>query len=671
MSHAHPGSEHSGAVAARTEPPSLARRARRALIGPPRSLNDKGLFHKVSLVAVLAWVGLGADGLSSSAYGPEEAFRALGEHRSLAFALAGLMVTTVLVISAAYSRIIHRFPHGGGGYVVATKILGPKAGLVSGCALVVDYVLTVTISIAAAGDALFSVLPESFLPWKLPVAVVMLCGMTLLNIRGVRESVLILAPIFFVFVITHLIVIGGGFLGHIPEATQTAREVSQGFSQGTSSLGIFGLMFLLLHAFSMGGGTYTGIEAVSNGIPIMRHPQVQTAQRTMIYMAVSLAFTATGLLLLYLLWDIRPVDGKTMNAVLVERLASGWPLGSTFVFVTMFSAAALLIVAAQAGFVDGPRVLVNMAIDSWVPRRFASLSERLTTQNGILLVGGASLAALLYTKGSVQLLVVMYSINVFLTFSLSMLSMLVDTWRQRRSSTAFVRDFVLFKVGLILCVLILTVTVIDKFAAGGWVTLLATGAVIVVCVLTKRHYTRLGVKAAAAFESLVRLPSIASASETEIDPAKPTAVILVSAFGGLGLHTLLNAVRLFPNHFSNIVFVTVGVIDSGRFKGPESIDDLRADTEATLDKFVRAANTLGLPATGRSSIGTDPVDEAEQLCLAVSREFPKAVFFAGKLVFKQESLLDRLLHNQTAFAIQRRLQWAGQSMVILPARISA
>lgn len=670
MLHSHNGSDQSGAIAARTEPPSLARRARRALIGPPRRLDDKGLFHKVSLIAVLAWVGLGADGLSSSAYGPEEAFRALGDHRYLAVALAGLMVTTVLVISSAYSRIIRRFPHGGGGYVVATKLLGANAGLVSGCALVVDYVLTVTISIAAAGDALFSVLPESFLPWKLPAAVVMLIGMTVLNIRGVRESVMILAPIFFVFVITHLIVIAGGFLGHIPEATRTVREVSRGFSQGTSSLGIFGLVFLLFHAFSMGGGTYTGIEAVSNGIPIMRHPQVQTAQRTMIYMAVSLAFTATGLLLLYLLWDIRPVDGKTMNAVLVERLASGWPMGSTFVFVTMFSAAALLVVAAQAGFVDGPRVLANMAIDSWVPRRFASLSERLTTQNGILLVGGAALAALLYTRGSVQLLVVMYSINVFLTFSLSMLSMLVDTWKQRRTLRSFRADFVLFKTGLILCVTILTFTVIDKFASGGWVTLVATGAVVALCVFTRRHYTRLGATAAAAFESLVRIPEASAPPLGAPDPTKPTAVILVSAFGGLGLHTLLNAVRLFPHHFSSVIFVSVGVIDSGRFKGPESIDDLRFETDATLAKFVAAANALGLPAAGRASIGTDPVEEAEQLCLDIAKEFPHAVFFAGKLVFRQESLLERLLHNQTAFAIQRRLQWAGQSMVILPARIA-
>lgn len=670
------GAGASGSRGGPGESLSLAQRARRALIGPPRRLDDRGLFHRVSLVAILAWVGLGADGLSSSAYGPEEAFRALGEHRYLAVALAGLMVTTVLVISAAYARIIRRFPHGGGGYVVASKVLGPGAGLTSGCALVVDYVLTVTISIAAAGDALFSVLPPWMLPWKLAAAIVMVVGMTILNMRGVRESVLVLAPIFFVFVGSHAVVIAGGFLGHIPQAAQTARDVSAGFAHGSSTLGALGLVWLLLHAFSMGGGTYTGIEAVSNGIPIMRHPQAQTAQRTMLYMAASLAITATGLLLLYLLWDIRPVEGKTMNAVLVERLASGWPLGGAFVVVTMASAAALLVVAAQAGFVDGPRVLANMALDSWVPRRFAALSERLTTQNGITLVGGAALAALLYTRGSVQLLVVMYSINVFLTFALSMASMLVDTWRARREQAPTRRwatrgDLTLFGTALVLCTTILGFTVIDKFAAGGWITLVVTGVVIAVCVLTRRHYTRVGRDTAAAFASLVREPHGPPVAAGAPDAARPVAVVLVSSFGGLGLHTLLNAVRLFPRHFQGAVFVSVGVIDSGRFKGPEAIDDLRAETDAVLDRYVDAARRLGLPATARSAIGTDPVDEAERLCLEVAREFPQAVFFAGQVVFPQEGWLHRLLHNQTALSIQRRLQWAGQSMVILPARVAA
>lgn len=555
MSDLHSGSDSSGAVGARTEEsahaqsPTLGQRVRRVLVGPPRSLSDHSLFHRVSLVAVLAWVGLGADGLSSSAYGPEEAFRALGEHRALTLVLAVLMATTVFVISGAYSRIIDLFPHGGGGYVVASKLLGARAGVVSGAALLVDYVLTVTVSIAAAGDALFSVLPPEWGAFKFGTEIALLALLTTLNVRGIRESVVALAPVFFLFVLTHAVLIGAGFIGHAAVIGQTAREVGDGLKHDVTTLGGWGAFMLVMHAFSMGGGTYTGIEAVSNGIPMMRHPQAQTAKRTMRYMSVSLAVTATGLLLCYLLWKIEPVAGKTMNAVLVERISGAWPMGGVFAYAAMFSAAALLVVAAQAGFADGPRVLANMAQDSWVPRRFASLSERLTAQNGILLVAGAALAALVYTKGNVAALVVMYSINVFLTFTMSMLAMLVSTNSQRRARRAWRKDALLFGAGFALCATILCVTVRDKFGHGGWLTLVATGLVIAVCALTRRHYAKVSADVARTFAPLERSDALLHATDEDggaPDHSKPTMVLLVSGYGGLGLHTMLNALRLFP-----------------------------------------------------------------------------------------------------------------------------
>ncbi len=138
---------------------SLPQQVKHLLFGKPRDLEDRRIFHRLSLIPFLAWVGLGADGLSSSSYGPQEAFRTLGEHTFLAVALAGMMAFTVVLIASAYSRIIEQFPHGGGGYVVATKLLGSRTGLVSGSALLVDYVLTIATSIAAAGDAISSFLP--------------------------------------------------------------------------------------------------------------------------------------------------------------------------------------------------------------------------------------------------------------------------------------------------------------------------------------------------------------------------------------------------------------------------------------------------------------------------------------------------------------------------------
>src|SRR6185295_7103145 len=347
------------------------------------------------------------------------------------------MAMTVLIISAGYSRIIEQFPHGGGGYVVATKLLGRRTGVISGSALLVDYVLTITVSIDAAGDALFGLAPEGFHKWahageiKLASEAFFLVVLLILNMRGVKESVIALTPIFLIFVITHVILIVGGIAAHASQFPTTMHTVKTGFSSGLATLGLWGLFTRFIHAYSMGGGTYTGIEAVSNGLAIMREPRVRTAKRTMIYMGLSLAFTASGLLFCYLLWHIEPdlTKAKTMNTLLTERFVEIVPLSKYFVWVTVISEGALLVVAAQAGFVDGPRVLANMAVDSWMPRRFAALSDRLTTQNGILLMGASSLAALLYTQGDVGHIVVMYSINVFLTFSLSMLAMLLHSFR--------------------------------------------------------------------------------------------------------------------------------------------------------------------------------------------------------------------------------------------------
>lgn len=649
------------------EPLSFFARFKKLLIGPPRDLQDDSLYHRILLVAFLAWVGLGADGLSSAAYGPEEGFRALGKHTYLALSLALITGATVLLISAAYSRIIEHFPNGGGGYLVATKLLGKHAGLVSGSALLVDYILTITISIAAAGDALFSLFPAPWLMWKFPAEIFLILFLMVLNLRGVRESIVALAPIFFLFLLVHLVLIGGGLVTHVSDISHTSQVIHHDFVHGLSVLGAGGMILLLVHAYSLGGGTYTGIEAVSNGLTLMRKPRVQTGKRTMLYMGSSLAIAAAGLLICYLLWNISPVEGKTMNAVLAEKFAAHLPFGSVFVILVLASEAAILLVAAQAGFLGGPRVLANMAIDSWVPHRFAALSERLTTQNGIILMGLAGLAALLYTRGDVHVLVVMYSINVFITFTLSMLGMLRQ-FIKKRSGKGVVGGIVLFSAAFLLCAVILVVTTLGKFGEGGWITLLITGGVVGLCLMVRRHYDRVSVLLARLYEKVPNLPRIRD-TKAEADPKTRTAVVLVSDYNGSGLHTFLNVFRFFPNYYKSVVFVSVGVIDSKEFKGEETVEALEEHVKENLQKYVHFARGQGLPASSRMSISTDAVDEAVKLCLEVSKEFPYATFFAGKVLFEREGWYQKFLHNETAFAIQKRLQWLGKIAVVVPIRI--
>jgi amino acid transporter len=649
-------------------PGSFVRRVRRFVFGAPRDLRDRNVLRHLSVVAFLAWVGLGADGISSSAYGPEEAFRTLGEHVYLAVPMALAMIVTVSVISACYSRIIERFPEGGGGYVVATALLGPRAGVVSGAALLVDYVLTITISIAAAGDALFSFLPPEAQSVKLPVEVGLILLLTTLNIRGVKESILALLPVFLLFLATHAVLIVGGILAQAPALPEAAREVGEGFRHGTATLGLGGLLLLFVHAYSLGGGTYTGIEAVSNGLPIMREPRVQTAKRTMLYMALSLALTAAGLIVCYLLWRVETTPGKTLNAVLSERVAGRLGLGETFVVVTLVSEGALLVVAAQAGFLDGPRVVANMAVDGWAPRRFAALSDRLTTRNGVVLMGAAALAALLYTGGDVRAIVVMYSINVFLTFTLSMLGMTRAQAQERRAGRPWQRRLALFLVGLVLCATVLVITVVEKFGEGGWLTLAITLGVVLACLGVKRHYRSVQAKLGGLYAGLLDVPPAPNEPLRAFDPTKPTAAVLVGGYSGLGVHTTLAGMREFPAKFQNVVFLSVGVIDSNAFKSDGSLERLRERTDEGLDRYVALARRFGVPATRRSAIGTDVVSELERLCRDAAADYPLLTFFAGQLVFRRTRWLRSLLHNETAFALQRRLQEEGRTLVILPAR---
>src|SRR6266446_4619410 len=294
--------------------PRPGQRLKRFLLGGPKDLQDPHLFRHISLIAFLAWVGLGADGLSSSAYGPEEAYLALGDHFFLALPLAILMAVTVFVISASYSHIIELFPTGGGGYLVATKLLGPKVGLTSGCALIVDYMLTVTISVASAGDQIFSFLPISLHGAKLVIEFVLIFFLIYLNLRGTKESVLFLLPIFLLFVVAHIFAISLGVLPKAAEIPLVASMTYQKTIGDIQGLGVWTTIFLVLHAYSLGGGTYTGIEAVSNGLQALREPRVETGKKTMLYMASSLAFTASGLLLSYLLNHVSHEPGKTLNA---------------------------------------------------------------------------------------------------------------------------------------------------------------------------------------------------------------------------------------------------------------------------------------------------------------------------------------------------------------------
>jgi K+ transporter len=359
-----------------------------------------------------------------------------------------------------------------------------------------------------------------------------------------------------------------------------------------------------------------------------------------------------------------------MNAVLVERLG----FGTWFVVLTLLAEAALLFVAAQTGYIDGPRVMANMAVDSWLPRRFSALSERLTMHYGVALIAAASLAVLILTQGRIDTLVTLYSINVFLTFSLSETGMCRLSIHERPTDRKWKFNLTLHSIGLVMCLSILMLLVTQKFDQGGWVTLVITSGLIGLCFLIRRYY-RYVQQRLADLEVLTRAlerQMVAQRSRPgQIDRSRPTAVLLVNDYGGIGLHSLLMILRLFPDLFKQIMFVSVGAIDSQTFKGAGEVERLRATTQEVLDKYVTLARHMGLSAAGVMAVGTEVISEAEKLCTQLAREYPRATFFAGKLVFAREKWYHRFLHNNTAFALERRLQWLGLPFVVVPVRVLA
>jgi hypothetical protein len=279
------------------------------------------------------------------------------------------------------------------------------------------------------------------------------------------------------------------------------------------------------------------------------------------------------------------------------------------------------------------------------------------------------------TRGAVGLLVVLYSINVFITFTLSQLGMVVHWWRARRTESRWRRKLAINGFGLALTTFILVSLCIVKFHEGGWGTLFVTGLLVAAAFAIKRHYTRVTTQLRRLDELLVveRVAPNALGPKSTLAPNQRvegnalhlnrdarTAILLVNGYNGLGLHTALQVPRMFGDTFRNFVFLSVGAVDAGNFKGAAEIESLRTHTAAEAERFGAAIFT---------SVGHDTTGELMQLAATARAQFPNSVFFAGQLLFARETRLTRLLHNFTAFSLQRHFFAANLPFVVLPIRV--
>jgi len=388
-------------------------------------------------------------------------------------------------------------------------------------------------------------------------------------------------------------------------------------------------------------------------------------------MAVSLAFVASGIILLYLLWGVRPVEGQTLNAVVFRSITERWmvgghSVGGGIVTAVLVFEAGLLFVAANTGFLGGPAVLANMALDEWAPHMARSLSSRLVTQNGVVMMGVAAMVILWLARGAVDLLVVMYSMTVFGAFALTLLGMSVYWVRMRGGARRWLGRLVLSGVGFLICAGILVMIIVSRFTEGGWATLLLVGGLVWLFFGVNRHYRDTRARLDRADRLFARKVTEPAAPPPPLDSQAPTAIFLVGGSIGAGMHSFLWVRRLFGAQFRNFLFIRVGEVDTHSFGGEARLERLSHEVDETLDYFVAYCRSHGLAAAGFKDFGTDTVRVLTKLVEEIVRKYPNAMVFASKLIFEDDGWWTRLLHNQTAEVMQRQLHMRGIQMVILP-----
>ena len=341
---------------------------------PPNGLR---LYNKLRLLAFFAWAGLGIGGLSSSIYGPQESVMLLGVHNHLGLIIAILSIITIFIISAGYTQLIELYPNGAGAYHVASKLLSPIAGVVSGSALLIGYVLTIAVSAAAGTEALFSILTPGVAEYKTALLCLFIIFIIFLNMNVPKQRLLPIIAVFVVFLASHLFIIAYSLITQALYIGEVVDVVSGDFRSTATNLGFFGIVLLIVYAYGIGAGTYTGLGFVSDTLPVNNGRIAKWGKPPLIFLSVSLSVLVSGLILSFVLFKINPSQGKTINAVLFSKITSDWGESASYIalVITLLSEAALLFVAVQTGFVAGPRILTNLAIDRWVPVRFASPSK--------------------------------------------------------------------------------------------------------------------------------------------------------------------------------------------------------------------------------------------------------------------------------------------------------
>jgi len=428
-----------------------------------------------------------SDALSSSAYGPEETLLALAAGGAAAlvysFPIAVAIVILLGIVTISYRQTIKAYPNGGGAYIVAHENLGSGPGLTAAGALMVDYILTVSVSVAAGVAAITSAFPD-VQDFKVPLAVFVVAIFTIGNLRGVRESgaVFGLPTYFFVFAMSALIV--GGLakilMGEAPAGLFEHGPVDEEEVQATTGISVF----LILKAFSSGCSALTGVEAISNGVPAFQPPESKNARTTLSIMAGILAVLVLGVSLLAYTWGIIPSHEETVLSQLGKEVFGGENLAY---YALQAGTAMVLFLAANTAYADFPRLGSILAHDRFMPRHFAFRGDKLAFSNGILLLALSAIVLLIVFNAEVTRLIPLYAVGVFVSFTLSQTGMVVH-WLNLRGEAGWRSSLAVNLVGALSTGLVAIIIASTKFLDGAWISIALMGVCVALFALIRRHY---------------------------------------------------------------------------------------------------------------------------------------------------------------------------------------
>lgn len=452
---------------------------KRYVIGRPLKSDALGeqKLNKTKALAILS-----SDALSSVAYGPEQILLVLMTVGAAAFwyslPIAVGVVVLLVALILSYRQVIFAYPHGGGAYVVSRENLGVNAGLVAGGSLLVDYILTVAVSVSAGTDAITSAFP-SLHGHNVAIAVFFVICLTILNLRGVTESASILAYPVYLFVLVMLILIIVGLYnvvtGQVPEELHT--------KVGTPVAGIS--LFLLLKAFASGSSALTGVEAISNAIPNFKEPAPNNAAKTLLAMGVILAMLFAGIVSLAYFYGVVP----NAEATVVSQIAEASFGRNVFYYIVQGVTALILVLAANTGYSAFPLLAVNLSKDGFIPRIFQIRGDRLGYSNGIILLGVAAIALIIFFDGATEHLIPLYAVGVFIPFTLAQTGMMRKWWREK--TTGWVAKFTVNTIGAMISFIVAMMFFVTKFSQV-WPVFIFLPIIIWMFYRVKKHYDLVG-----------------------------------------------------------------------------------------------------------------------------------------------------------------------------------